>query len=436
MKRVACLTALAGIPLLTGLCQMARADISVSPKRYGNNTPTGTAYGQFNATGIATDAAGDVYVCGWYAPSSGYDEGVIIEYSSTGTLEDTDYYSSANGNVQYSAISVYQPTSGGPTVYVCGYTTGSSTGQDFLTVAYDDTLTRQWSKTYDNSSLADWATNLTTDSSGNAYVCGATTTSSAQEYGVVKYNSSGTQQWAETWDYVTATVTGEGIVDTATGIVLDSSGNVWVTGNAEQLHIYGGDTSIYQIGAIMLDPSAGSLQLYAIYLDSGSPGQDVKNPSTCASGPHPIVADGSGDVYVVGSHWSTSTAKEALVVLEYDSSETGNVPVWAVTDSYESGGAYGNAITTDGSGEVYAVGYTFGGGNGEDIQVDKVTDNGSSGALAGDAIWNNSSENGDDIGVDCTYADGALFLTGYTTVDGSGDTCYITQKYSTSLSLD
>ena len=100
-------------------------------------------------------------------------------------------------------------------------------------VKYLDNGTKQWTKQLGTSST-DLANGVATDSSGNFYVSGFTyvvldgnTSAGNCDLFVVKYNSSGTKQWTKQL--------GTSITDLANGVVTDSSGNVYVTGDT-----YGG----------------------------------------------------------------------------------------------------------------------------------------------------------------------------------------------------
>jgi sugar lactone lactonase YvrE len=100
-------------------------------------------------------------------------------------------------------------------------------------VKYNSSGTKQWTKQLGSSS-DDYANDVVTDSSGNAYVTGTTyggldgnTSAGNSDLFAVKYNSSGTKQWTKQL--------GTSSTDTANGVATDSSGNVYVAGGT-----YGG----------------------------------------------------------------------------------------------------------------------------------------------------------------------------------------------------
>lgn len=79
-------------------------------------------------------------------------------------------------------------------VYTCGFVNTASSGKDLILVKFDSAGVQQWVASYDFNSLDDRARGLYVDGSGNVFVTGFSQgTSSGKDIVTIKYNSSGTQ---------------------------------------------------------------------------------------------------------------------------------------------------------------------------------------------------------------------------------------------------
>jgi hypothetical protein len=176
----------------------------------------GNSYDQ--ATTIAVDASGNVYVTGEsYVAGSTYDDYATVKYNSSGTQQWVARYDGPERDDKATAIAV--DASGN--VYVTGESDGSGTYYDYATVKYNSSGAEQWVARYDGpGNSEDYATGIAVDSSGNVYVTGASYSSNTFfDYATVKYDTLGAEQWAARYD-------GPGYTDFAYAIALDASGNV------------------------------------------------------------------------------------------------------------------------------------------------------------------------------------------------------------------
>ena len=172
-------------------------------------------YGNGNATAIAVDGSGNVYV-------TGYSAGVYatVKYNSV-------------GEQQWAALG---PPNGSPNspqaIALDGfgnvYVTAMTGDLDYGTIKYNSAGQQQWLATY-NGPMDGWdeARGIAVDGSGNVYVTGQSEgLGTRRDYATVKYNVFGQEQWVARYN-------GPGNDwDGAEAIALDGSGNVYVTGES------------------------------------------------------------------------------------------------------------------------------------------------------------------------------------------------------------
>ena len=177
------------------------------------------------AYAIAVDSSGNVYVTGGsQASGTGYDY-TTIKYDTNGSqLWVRRYNGSVNGGDFGQDVAV--DSSGN--VYVTGYSPGSGTGLDYATIKYDTNGIELWVRRYNGSVNGDESAHaLAIDSSGNVYVTGESVGSgTAKDYATIKYATNGNQIWVKRYNGP-----GNGD-DSANDIALDDSTNVYVTGGS------------------------------------------------------------------------------------------------------------------------------------------------------------------------------------------------------------
>ena len=174
------------------------------------------------ARAIAVDHSGYVYVTGESYSSRGYDY-ATIKYNAVGQQQwMASYNGPGNGNDLATAIAA----DGLGNVYVTGSSPGVSTYDDYATIKYNSAGQEQWVARYNGpGNYNDDASAIAVDGSGNVYVTGSSWgASSYADYATIKYNLTGQRQWV-------ARSTSQGYnTDTASALVVDGSGNVYVTG--------------------------------------------------------------------------------------------------------------------------------------------------------------------------------------------------------------
>ncbi|MCI0448231.1 MAG: SBBP repeat-containing protein [Chlorobi bacterium] len=174
--------------------------------------------------GICTDSYGNVYVVGSSQNTGKGNDITILKYSSDGTLIWDRPFSSSEANREDKGIAI--AVDGNDYIYVTGYTTGDDYKQDIVTIKYDQSGIVVWSSLESgNEGLNSQGLCLAISNSGSVYVTGFVAASSTgADIALVKYNSEGILQWVK---YVNG---GGNSEDKAWGIVVDQSDNVYITG--------------------------------------------------------------------------------------------------------------------------------------------------------------------------------------------------------------
>jgi hypothetical protein len=172
---------------------------------------------------ILPDEDGGAYVAGWSGVDPNYDY-FIIHYDSTGDSVWADRYDGP-GHLQDRARILARDASGNL------YVSGAGIRYDpldygYVTIKYTSTGVRRWVARYDGCSyFQDGATAIAFDSADNVYVTGGSESNVTNfDFATVKYDTSGNQCWALRY-----TNSGD-FCEIATGVVLDSRGNVYVAG--------------------------------------------------------------------------------------------------------------------------------------------------------------------------------------------------------------
>lgn len=176
-----------------------------------------------NAKAIAVDKLGNVYVTGISINGSNNEDYCTIKYNTNGVQQWVKRYNGPS-NKNDKALAMFVDDAGN--VYVTGGSEQSNKGYDYLTVKYSTTGTQLWTARYDAASGSDIASDIKVDLYGNVFITGSSYVGSGvkMDYTTIKYNSTGAQQWLKRYNG-TANDT-----DAATSLDLDVYGNAYVTG--------------------------------------------------------------------------------------------------------------------------------------------------------------------------------------------------------------
>jgi len=299
------------------------------------------------ATAIADDERGNVYVTGCICSPPFGDDYFTIKYNAAGAQIWTAQYNRADrGEVRDDHASAIGVDKNG-NVYVTGKSRGPASYYDFTTIKYDSAGTELWVRHYAGPQDADdYAVALGLDSQGNVYVTGSSQTKgfkAGYDYVTIKYNSNGVQQWIATYD-------GEGKrYDTAQALAVDAGGNVYVTGSS--------------LGLATIKYNASGVEQWV---------KHYNHPNNSYDAATAIAVDVSGNVYVTG--YSGIAEEEDYITIKYNNAGEqrwirnyngpGNARDWTM------------GLAVDVKGNVYVTGFSVGAGATQDYATIKYTTTG------------------------------------------------------------
>ncbi|NHJ20154.1 MAG: zinc-ribbon domain-containing protein [Candidatus Lokiarchaeota archaeon] len=219
-------------------------------------------------------------------------------------------------------------------LYVCGYTNVNNSGNtDMTLIKYNTSGVEQWVRTWGGPDN-DVANCLTIDILNNIYIAGYTI-NAGDPYGdlcVVKFDNLGNYQSNITW--------GGNDLDEARGIVGDSTGNLYVAGKTKSFGDTDGDSVLIKFNS--------SLNQIWNNTWGGSLAEETED----------VEIDSEGYIYVAGHSDSMdpSSGEYDNYILKYDSS---GILQWA-EDWDADWTQRGRALAIDSNNNIYLTGYTFG----------------------------------------------------------------------------
>ncbi|MDY6834604.1 MAG: SBBP repeat-containing protein [Chloroflexota bacterium] len=345
---------------------------------------------------LVVDSSGDVYVTGYTEGANDADCLTVKYDGDDGTQLWAMTYDGSGNDADVARAMALDETG---YIYIAGFTVSATTDIDYLTIKYDcSDGTQMWVRTYDNAvvSQSDEVYAIAIDSSGDVYVTGTSDgDSTSGDYATVKYSSSGVEQWVQRYDGAASEF------DRARAMVVDSSGDVYVTGhtrgndgkddcvtvkydtdgNEQWVQVYDGDIAKHHVGR--------GIAMYGdecIYIVGYGVGVDDKNDCIVikynssgteqwsarydgdTGGDHygdALVVGGDGNVCVVGSGEGVSGDSDYIAVM-YDAD--GN-DLWDMEYDGLGGNDYAQSVAIDGEGNIYVTGF----GKNPDGDYDIVT---------------------------------------------------------------
>lgn len=295
----------------------------------------GSGNGTDIAYAICSDASGNVYVTGSspHAYGAQNEDIVTIKYDSNGVQQWVAVYNGASNGPDEGKCIV---TDNAGNCYVAGYTYSNASNYNYVVIKYNSSGIQQWVTYYDGpASGGDEPTAMSIDKNSNIYVSGNSHgIGTGNDYCTIKYNPSGAQQWVARYD-------GPGSGDDiAYSLTIDTSLNVIVTGTS--LGAGTGDdyaTAKYN--------SSGVQQWVQRFNGSGNNNDAAKK----------VIVDKSNNVFVTGSATGASSGYD-FCTIKYSPS---GVQQWVgIYDGPASGSDEAASIVIDTGGYIYTGGYSYG----------------------------------------------------------------------------
>ncbi len=344
------------------------------------------------ANAIAVDGSGNVYVTGRsYGSGTDYDYATVKYYPDGDTAWVRRY--NGPGNAYDEAYAIAVDSSGN--LYVTGWSYGSVTSYDYATIKYYPNGDTAWVRRYTGpGNNIDGANALAVDSSGNLYVTGESCIGMDRDYATIKYYPNGDTAWVRIYNGP------DNFYDYAYAIAVDGSGNLYVTGCS-----YGIGTS-RDYATIKYYPNGDTAWV-----------RRYNGPGNAYDEAYAIAVDSSGNLYVTGLSYSSTTNYDFATIKYKPNGDTVWVRRYNNSDINSEDKAYNLCI--DASGNVYVSGHSIGNGTNWDITIIKYY-------ADGDTAWvrrYNGPGNGYDEAKDIT-------------VDSSGNVYVIGESYGGSTLAD
>ena len=248
---------------------------------------------------VGTDAANNIYVTGYSFMFGQGADIVTIKYNTSGTQIWKKRYNGPAGpgtDIPYSM----KVTSSG-TLYIAGQSDSVSFNSDYVVLKYDSSGVQQWVGRHNGSgNQNDYASAVAVDLSGNVYITGYVTgLGSSYDLLTVRYSSSGAKQWVQSYNG------SNNYHDLGRSIVCDISGNIYVAG-------YTNVTGGYYDAVVIKYNSSGVQKGFRTYNGTGNRDDYFMN----------IAIDTLGNIIATGS--SNNTIRNLMLTKKFPQSEFGN----------------------------------------------------------------------------------------------------------------
>jgi uncharacterized delta-60 repeat protein len=263
--------------------------------------------------GVAIDSSDNIVLVGRTNDGTGTIHLLVAKYNSSGTLQWTKIL----GGVPHDAGNGVAVDSSDNIVLVGETQTDGAGGKDASIVKYNSSGTLQWARTLGGTGH-DYGRDIAIDSTDNIYVQTQTDSETSNHDCVVaKYNSSGVLQWSRLLSGPSNTY--------PEGIVVNSSDDVIVSGGSYNATFASGGTNhifvvkYNSIGTLQWQKALGSI-----------------NPSTGHDQGYALALDSSDNILVTGQTSSDGSGGTDIVLVKLDpeGNNNGSHGVWTFQDGW------------------------------------------------------------------------------------------------------
>jgi hypothetical protein len=344
-------------------------------RRYDDSL--GECYGK---AGIV-DSSGNLYVLGFHRrlPDSLHVDYTFLKYAPNGDLIWSKYVNAPSNPLERDFLMALcrDPFGNFIAIGPIEDTTGGF-GDNFLTIKFDDHGDTLWARQFGGQAGEDdYPVSVTTDDSGNVYVCGASDGASYYDYSIVKYTRDGEFRFEARYNNSEANDW-----DVPSAVTVDAQHNIYATGYSTSTEAnedyctvkfkanYTGEDDTVWVqpyhypGSMENVPTAMALDQYANALvtgycdspDSGYAMVTIKydlnggrqwvaryDPTDYDEYSNALARDGLGNIYIAGGAEQITTQRD-YATLKYSAPDVGVTQVIAPPDTVRSMGRFTPSI--------------------------------------------------------------------------------------------
>lgn len=350
------------------------------------------------ANGIAVDSSGNVFVVGTGFENSPIAEFITAKLSSAGSIDWTSTYPFEDQNGQGYAAAVGIALDSAGNSYIAGWAQEDTAGP-IVAIKYSPGGTAVWTKLFQDGNV-DVASGMALDSSDNLFITGHISPCTngcapANTIGVtLKYNSSGTEVWSDYTGKSASLPPGTSTYSNG-AVTVDSSGNAYVAG--------WNNTN----GATCHpNPSKTVLCETGYAIKYGPKGNTAWETPGASWGSTAVALDREGDVYTAGSYFTSNSSHFSVTKLNPSGGLLWNEHYQHITTGDDE--AFALAVNYDGDAYVTGQSTSTSDKTGLDYATLKFN---SAGNLDWVAVYNGPG-NGNDIASAITFSGADLYITG------------------------